>query len=198
MKPPLWPGPAGAAEGRARPAAPSRWSKMSWLRWEKVGLVPLRWKGCTTAPGGARGQSFHLSSVGQAKVRVRVTEGDGVRRQGVDLQGCPRLSHASRGLATPARAAGGWRRHLRAGELGPGKGCWWQSPPCPRRAQLCSVAQVQLARTRPGRQGGALSTRYQIKHRRDLHSSGPCMTPGVKKLLQESKGTRSKRQWCPL
>lgn len=57
MKPPLWPGPAGAAEGRARPAAPSRWSKMSWLRWEKVGLVPLRWKGCTTAPGGARGGS---------------------------------------------------------------------------------------------------------------------------------------------
>lgn len=45
--------------------------------------------------------------------------------------------------------------------------------------------QLRPPKTRPGGPGVALSDLLQVKHRRDFHSSGPCMTPKMKEQLQE-------------
>lgn len=44
---------------------------------------------------------------------------------------------------------------------------------------------VHPPRTRPGRPAVSLSARHQVKHRQDLHSSGPRVTPKMKAQLQE-------------
>lgn len=58
----------GAEHGACR-AALSRQSKMLWLRWEKVELMPRRWNGCTAVvrvPVGGEGGSSGPESSGSS------------------------------------------------------------------------------------------------------------------------------------
>lgn len=62
-------------------------------------------------------------------------------------------------------------------------------PPTPSSHQA-SLAQgdpllVHPPRTKPGRPGVSPSARHQVRHRQDLHSSGPRVTPKMKAQLQE-------------
>lgn len=57
-------------------AAPSRQSKMLWLRWEKVELMPRRWKGCTAVVGVPVGREGGSSGPGSSGASPGSTSGD--------------------------------------------------------------------------------------------------------------------------